>query len=111
MIYSISYTPPATRDIRCILDYISYAIFEPQAALSVVNAITARISKLETMPVRYPVYRDWPVKTEKIRYFTVKNYVVFYSCNEKNLTVSIVRVIYGGRDIAAELKKTDSFHA
>ena len=51
------------------------------------------------------------MKTEKIRYFTVKNYVVFYSCNEKNLTVSIVRVIYGGRDIAAELKKTDSFHA
>ena len=111
MIYSISYTPPATRDIRGILDYISYALFEPQAALSVVNAITARISKLETMPVRYPVYRDWPVKTEEIRYFTVKNYVVFYSCNEKNLTVSIVRVIYGGRDIAAELKKTDSFHA
>ena len=64
-----------------------------------------------TEAVRYPVYRDWPVKTEKIRYFTVKNYVVFYSCNEKNLTVSIVRVIYGGRDIAAELKKTDSFHA
>ena len=111
MIYSISYTTSATRDIRSILDYISYTLLEPQTALSVVNAITARISELDTMPARYPVYRNWPVKAEEIRFFTVKKYVVFYSCSEKNHTVSIVRVMYGGQDIAAELKKTDSFHA
>lgn len=40
-------------------------------------------------------------------FFPVDNYLVFYLPNETKNTVSIVRIMYGGRDIRRQLSETE----
>lgn len=44
--------------------------------------------------------------TEKASVFPVDNYLVFYLPDETENTVSIVRIMYGGRDISRQLDET-----
>ena len=40
-------------------------------------------------------------------FFSVDNYLVFYLRDETQNTVSIVRIMYGGRDIRRQLSETE----
>ena len=61
------------------------------------------IRELDEMPERYPVYSDEPWHSEGLRFFSVDNYLVFYCPQREKQTVSIVRIMYGKRDIQAQL--------
>ena len=48
--------------------------------------------------------KDEPWYSQGVRFMPVKNYLVFYTV--KNETVSIARIMYGGRDISKQLEET-----
>lgn len=51
------------------------------------------------------IYNKEPWKSRGLHIVPVDNYCVFYIVNNGNMTVSIMRVMYGGRDIDSQLDK------
>lgn len=60
----------------------------------------------ETMPERNPFYKEEPWHSQGLRFLPVKNYLLFYTVNPENSTVSIVRILYGGMDISRQLENS-----
>ena len=108
MNWEIEFTDQSKRDLRDILDYITYELQEPQVAVKLVRQITQEILSLNQMPMRYRLYEEEPWQSQGLRCFSVKNYLIFYYPDETKNTVYVVRVIYGGRDISRQLSQTET---
>ncbi|MCM1283895.1 MAG: type II toxin-antitoxin system RelE/ParE family toxin [Roseburia sp.] len=63
-----------------------------------VNRIRKEIRSLDFMPARYSIV-DWePWQSMKMHRLPVDNFVIYYTVNSDTLTVTIVRIVYGGMD-------------
>ena len=100
----IIYTFKARQDLRDIYEYITYTLLSPDAAKNTTERIMEAARSLEDMPDRNPLYKDEPWHSQGVRFVPVKNYLVFYTVNAKEDTVSIVRIMYGARDISKQLE-------
>lgn len=107
MSWDVEFTEQARNDLRDILDYISYELQAPKIAVRLVREITNEILSLNQMPMRYRLYDEEPWQSQGLRYFPVKNYLIFYYPDESTNTVYAVRVIYGGRDISCQLSEME----
>ncbi len=103
--WEIKYSAKASTEIDDIFDYITYDLQEPTIAKNIVQLIFKEIRSLETMPGRYRLYEGEPWHSEGLRVLPVKKYLVFYRTKEESKTVEILRVMYGGRDIANQLNE------
>ena len=104
MSWDIVYTAGARRDLRNRYEYIAYELLVPETAAGQTQRIMKEIRALEEMPMRYRLYEGEPWHSEGLRFFSVDNYLVFYLPDETKKTVSIVRIMYGGRDIRRRLR-------
>ena len=99
-IFSVVYAPKAKKDLRGIYTYISSTLLAPLTAKNQVNRIRKTIRSLDVMPLRYPIV-DWePWKSMCMHRVPVDNYAIFYTVDSQNLLVTIIRIVYSGRDIA-----------
>ena len=57
------------------------------------------------MPERYHLDDKEPWKERNLRIMPVGNYLVFYIPRSEEKTVTVIRVMYGRRDIDAQLKQ------
>ena len=97
--YSVVYSPEALNDLKDIYAYIAQDLLAPDTALNQVNRIRKEIRSLDFMPSRYALV-DWePWKSMGMRKVPVDNFVVFYTVDSNSMTVVIIRIVYGGRDI------------
>jgi toxin ParE1/3/4 len=103
MSWDIVYTAAARRDLRDIYEYIAYELLVPETAAGQTQRIMKEIRALDEMPMRFRLYEEEPWHSEGLRFFPVDNYLVFYLPDETRNTVSIVRIMYGGRDIPQSL--------
>lgn len=67
------------------------------------------ILSLDTMPFRYKEYETEPWKTRGLRFMPIDNYVVYYIPSEEDSTVTVIRVMYSGRDKDTQLKEHTEF--
>ena len=102
----IVYTHTARQDLREIYEYIAYTLLVPETARSLTDKIMSEVRSLEEFPERNPLYKDEPWHSQGVRFLPVKNYLVFYTVNTETETVSIARIMYGGRDISRQLEET-----
>ena len=72
MNWAVEFTDQARRDLRDILDYITYELQEPQVAVKLVRQITKEILSLNQMPMRYRLYDEEPWKGQGLRCFRSK---------------------------------------
>ena len=63
------------------------------------------VRSLESMPERNPLYKEEPWNSHGVRFIPIRNYLVFYTINIETDTVSIVRIMYGARDITCQLEE------
>lgn len=64
-----------------------------------VNRIRKAARSLDALPGRYPVV-DWePWQSMGMHRFTVENFLLFYLIDQSTRTVTLVRIVYGGRDL------------
>lgn len=103
MKWTVNYTNAAEQDLRSIYDYIATTLCAVDTAKNLVRQIMEEIASLDEMPNRYAKYDKKPWKDRGLRFFSVKNYVIFYLPNEETKTVYIIRIMYGGRDIEKQL--------
>ncbi len=104
MSYEIRMTPQAQNDLRGIFEYIAFTLQSPQNAAGQLDRLEESIDSLEQMPERFRVYDKEPWRSRNLRIMPVDHYLVFYIPNREEETVTIIRVIYGGRDIDRQLE-------
>ena len=103
MIFDVSYSAEARQDLRDIYEYIAYELLVPETAARQAERIMKAARSLEQIPMRYRLYEGEPWHSQGLRVLPVDNYLVFYLPDETSATVSIIRIMYGGRDINKQL--------
>ena len=86
-------------DLGKIFEYHAYKVMAGENAVRQLNRIQTAIESLDEMPLRNRVYDKEPWKTRNLRIMPVDNYLVFYLTETEVLKVTILRIMYGGRDI------------
>ncbi len=104
MSYEIRMTPQAQDDLRGIFEYIAFTLQSPQNAAGQLDRLEESIDSLEQMPERFRVYDKEPWRSRNLRIMPVDHYLVFYIPNREEETATVIRVIYGGRDIDRQLE-------
>lgn len=90
----------AEEDLRSIYEYIAFTLFEQQIAKNLIHRLKKRIYKLNNSPTIYAPYPEEPWKSRGLRRVNSGNYAIFFIPTEENeKVVTVLRVIYGGRDI------------
>ena len=105
MNWRIFYTEDAEQDLQGIYEYISTILLEPVTAARQVNNIMDAIDSLDSMPFRFPLYDKHPWNEKGLRIMPIDNYLAFYLPVESQNSVAIIRLMYKGRDIEANLTK------
>jgi len=107
MSFEIAYTAQAKQDLKDIYAYIAEELSEPAVAKKQLLRLLDAASSLDSLPMRYPVYAEEPWRSQGLRVMPKNKYMILYlPCIEDEI-VYIVRVMYGGRDLQAQLRETD----
>ena len=96
--YSIRLAQKAKKDLRDIHAYIEQELREPATADNMLDRIIEAIESLAHMPRRNILLKDAGLMQRRIRREIVENYLVFYTINEEEKRVQIVRILYNRRD-------------
>lgn len=108
MKYSIVLTETAQADLSAIFRYIAVDLQSAQNANAQLSRIEKAIASLDQMPERYRVYdrKNW--RERNMRVMPVDNYLVFYVPAHDDSTVTVMRILYGGRDIDRQLEMLET---
>ena len=103
MIYEVEVSEQADNDLRGIFEYIAFELQSPGNASGHLDRLEEQILSLDTMPERYRKYEKEPWKSRGLHVLPVDNYVVLYISDSNKKVVTILRVMYAGRDIDNQL--------
>lgn len=97
--FKVNYSPEALEDLKEIYTYIAKDLLAPQTATTLIKHIRDNICSLGFMPARY-VLVDWePWHSMGVHRFPVNNFIVYYLIDNDQMSVSVARILYNGRDI------------
>jgi plasmid stabilization system protein ParE len=96
--YSVHITDIAERDILFTIKYIANVLKAPVSANHLLDEIEKYENILENTPNMYSFVPDEYLTTKGLKYVMVKNYMLFYTINEEEKIVTVVRFLYGHRD-------------
>lgn len=97
--YSNKISSAAQRDIVEILDYIAIELCAPMSAIKLNVKIMEAFERLQDFPLSGTVLTCKP----SCRWVRVENYMIFYTVDEKEQTVTILRVLYSSSDYLSTL--------
>ena len=97
--YCVEYSEEAMEDLRAIYRYIAYELLAPQAARGQTDRIQDAIDELNCFPEKYQLVQWEPWFSMGLHQRPVDHYIVYYLINPEQETVSVVRILYGGRDV------------
>ena len=106
MEYKVIFSEEFENDLDHVINYISNKLFSPIAAKNFYAQIKEKINYLNDSPFIYPVYHDEKLSKEGVRYIVISNYLMFYTVNEPNKEVIMLRLTYGKRNITDIIDKT-----
>jgi plasmid stabilization system protein ParE len=98
MNYSLNITDIAEEDILDTVKYITNVLKNPIAANNLLDEIERHEKMLEDTPGIYPFVNDEYLAGKGLKYVKIKNFLMFYTINEKNKTVNVIRFLYGRRE-------------
>lgn len=96
--YRVDVSEPAEKDLRDIVRYISAQLSAPTTALKMMDNVEKAIMGLAAMPPKYPLVADERLAMIGYRKLFVKNYIVFFTIDEKSKVVDVERILYARRD-------------
>ena len=94
----VVFTQPAEYDLTDIEYYIFFELENPQASDRTVDGIVETIKSLTTFPTGYPLVRDTLLINVGVRMTYFENYNIFYSYNEREDVIYIIRILYNRAD-------------
>lgn len=105
MTYKIELTEQAELDLINIYEYLAFTLQEPKNAGGQLERLESAILTLDHMPERFKKYDREPWYNKGLRVLPVDNFVVLYIPDLTMGTVTVIRIMYSGRDIETELEK------
>jgi len=96
--YSINITDIAEEDILNTVKYIADVLKAPAAANNLLDEIERHEAILENTPNIYPFVPDEYLAQRGLKFTMVQHYLMFYTVNEDEKTVTVIRFLYGRRD-------------
>ena len=102
MMFDVQISEQADKDLREIYEYIAFDLQSPVNACSQLDRLEAAIKKLDNMPEKHCRYDREPWLSRGLRVFPVDNYLIYYIPDMDEHVVTIIRVLYGGRDVNKE---------
>ena len=103
MSYEVIISDQAQADLRNIFEHIAFGLQSKINAARQIDRIEEEILSLSEMPERYKRYDREPWFSRNTHMVTVDHFCVFYQVDRDGGRVYVLRVLYGGRDIEAEL--------
>jgi len=96
--YRVDVSERAEKDLRDIVRYISAQISPPMTALKMMDNIEEAVMGLAVMPQKCPLVTDERLVIIGYRKMFVKNYIVFFTIDEKSKVVDVERILYAKRE-------------
>ena len=93
----------AEQDLYDILAYIAFALQSPLNASGQLGRLERGISSLESLPGRFCAHEREPWKSRGLRTMLVDQYLVFYIPDFETETVTVLRIMYSGRNVERQL--------
>ena len=103
MKYDVRLSKQAETDLRDIFEYIAFELLAPENAASQLDRIEKKILSLSDFPEKFRLYEREPWKSRNTRIVPIDHYVIFYILNKENAVVTVIRVMYSGRDIDKQM--------
>lgn len=103
MKYKVMLSEQADTDLRGIFEYIAFTLQVPETAARQLDRLEEHILSLDTLPERYRKYEKEPWNSRGLRILPVDHYVVLYIPDTTAKTVTVLRVMYAGRNIDMQL--------
>ena len=105
MVYSLIITDVAEEDILNTVKYIVDVLKAPTAANNLLDEIERHEEILENTPNIYPLVPDEYLAQKGLKFTIIKNYLMFYTIDENEKIVTVIRFLYGRRDWKNILKE------
>lgn len=105
--FKYEFTDSASRDLDDILDHIAGNLKNPNAAKDLFDGIKAEIKNICMFPLSAEEVENEFIIVQGVRRVTVGNYNLYYYPNESKRTVTVLRIIYGKRDLNYILRDLD----
>lgn len=96
--YRVDVSEPAENDLRDIVRYISAQLSASMTALQMMDTVEEAIMGLAVMPQKCPPVTDERLAIMGYRKLLIKNYIVFFTIDEKSKVVNVERILYARRD-------------
>lgn len=102
--YSYRFTQAAEQDLDEILQYISVDLTNPAAAQNLGRKIFEKIDTVRDFPNSGPLVDNEFLADKTVRKLSVDNYVIYYKAHYEEKIISIIRIVYGKRNLNETLK-------
>ena len=96
--YSLTITNIAEEDILDTMYYIANVLKAPMAANNLLDEIGKHEEILENNPNIYPFVPDEYLAQRGLKFTRIKNYLLFYTIEEDEKIVTVIRFLYARRD-------------
>ncbi len=97
--YSYRFTEKAVQDFDEILRYISVDLANPVAAQNLGKKIFEKIDVVRAFPDSGAPVENEFLSDKTVRKLLADNYIIYYKTHYEEKTISIVRIVYGKRNL------------
>jgi plasmid stabilization system protein ParE len=97
--YGYRFTEKAIAELDSIISYMAMELSNPVAAKAFVDKLQGTIDIIRTFPKSGAVVANEFLPDMDIRKMVVDSYLLYYTMNEGENTIFILRIIYGCRDV------------
>lgn len=103
--FDVRISEQADNDLRNIFEHIAFELLAPENAVRQLDRLEEAIDRLNYMPEKFRRYEREPWRGRGLRVFPIDNYLVFYIPDMEAKIITVIRVMYGGRNVDKELKR------
>ena len=94
------FTNKAESDLDEIIRYIKIDLANPISASNFIDCLLDSINEIVAFPESGSFVNNEYLIAKNVRKKLIKNYIMYYVCDEENKIIYILRIIYGKRDIS-----------
>ena len=107
--YQYHFTKKAEADLDEILSYISVELSNPDAASSFLKDLQAVLASICSVPKIGRMVENEFLPDKEIRKSLVGNYVLYYLPDAAEMTIYILRILYGRRNLDELVREINNF--
>lgn len=97
--YKLVYLPIAKSDIDNIIHYIAINLQNKSTAKKLAESFIDGANSILNFPYGSSIYQPMGILKNEYRSIRIKNFLMFYTIDEKEKLVIVVRVLYQKRNI------------